>query len=36
MTNQNKRIYKIPDTDFRKYMYVNYLICKAVNKAYKL
>ena len=36
MTEQNKRIYNVPDTGFRKYMYVNYMICKAFNKAYKL
>ena len=36
MTDQNKRIYNVPDTGFRKYMYVNYMICKAFNKAYKL
>ena len=34
MTDQNKRIYKVPDTGFRKYMYVNYMICKVFNKAY--
>ena len=32
----NKRMYKVPDTSFRKFMYVNYMICKAFNKAYKL
>ena len=28
MTDQNKRIYKVPNTDFGKYMhmYVNYMI----------
>ena len=31
-TNVNK----VPETGFRKYMYVKYMICKAVNKAYKL
>ena len=36
MTYQNKRIYKELDTGFRKYMYVNYMICKGFNKAYKL
>ena len=25
MTDQNKCIYKVPDTGFRKYMYVNYI-----------
>ena len=35
MTYQNKRIYKEPDTGFRKYMYVNYMICKSFNKVYK-
>ena len=25
-----------PDTGFRKYMYVNYMICKAFNNTYKL
>ena len=29
-------VYKVPDTGFRKYMYVNFMICKAFNKAYKL
>ena len=36
MTDKNKHKYKVPDTGFRKYMYVNYMICKAFNKAYKL
>ena len=36
MTDQNKRTYNVPDTGLRKYMYVNYMICKAFNKAYKL
>ena len=35
-TNKNKRIYKEPNTGFRKYMYVNYMVCKAFIKAYKL
>ena len=35
-TDENKRLYKVPDTDFRKYIFVNYMICKAFNKAYKL
>ena len=36
-TDQNKRIYKESDTGFRKYryMYVNYMICKAFIKTYK-
>ena len=32
----NKHIYKVPDTGFKKYMYVDYVICKTFNKAYKL
>ena len=36
MTDQSKRIYKVPETGFRKYMYVSYMICKAFNTAYKL
>ena len=35
-TDQNKRIYREPNTGFRKYMYINYMICKAFIKAYKL
>ena len=31
MTDQNKRIYKVPDTG--TYMYDNYTICKAFIKA---
>ena len=30
MTDQNKRTYNVPDTGLRKYMYVNYMICKAL------
>ena len=36
MTDQNKRIYNVPDTGFSKYMYVIYMICMAFIKAYKL
>ena len=36
MMDQNKHIYKVPNTGFRKYMYVNYMICKAFIKAFKL
>ena len=36
ITDQNNRIYKVPDTGFRKYMYDNYMICKDFIKAYKL
>ena len=36
MTDQNKHIYKVPDTCFRKYMYDNYMVFKAFNEAYKL
>ena len=33
MTDQNNRRYKLLDTGFRKYMYVNYLIREAFIKA---
>ena len=37
MTYQtNVYLYKEPNTGFRKYMYVNTMICKTFNKAYKL
>ena len=36
ITDQNKRIYKVPDTEFRKYMYDNFMICKTLIKTYKL
>ena len=36
MTDQNKRIYNVPDTGFRKYIHVIYMICMAFIKAYKL